>query len=121
MNIEEQAYTIKRKSKLWKGIIIGAIAGAAVSMLDRQTRESAVACAKKGAKAARNVVENPEIITDKIKETSVKVREAIESVTEDVTVIANQVELLKDIPPQVAAVVKETKEAVIDSVKYEED
>lgn len=121
MNKEEQAYTTNSKSKLWKGIIIGAIAGAAISMLDRHTRESAVACAKKGAKAAYNVVENPEIITDKIKATSVKVRETIESVTEDVAVIANQVELLKDIPPQVAAVVKETKEAVIDSVKRDED
>ena len=120
MNIEEQAYTTNKKSKLWKGIIIGAIAGAAISMLDRQTRDSAVVCAKKGAKAAYNVVENPNIITDKIKTTSLKVRQAIESVTEDVTVIANQVELLKDIPPQVAAVVKETKEAVIDSVKHEE-
>ena len=121
MNIEEQAYTTNKKSKLWKGIIIGAIAGAAISMLDRQTRDSAVVCAKKGAKAAYNVVENPNIITDKIKTTSLKVRQAIESVTEDVTVIANQVELLKDIPPQVAAVVKETKEAVIDSVKHEEE
>ena len=121
MNIEEQAYTIKRKSKLWKGIIIGAIAGAAISMLDRQTRESAVSCAKKGVKAAYNVVENPEIITDKIKETSVKVRETIESVTEDVAVIANQVELLKDIPPQVASVVRETKGAVIESVKQGEE
>ena len=121
MNQEEQAYTTTSKNKLWKGILIGALAGAAISMLDRQTREATVACAKKGAKAAYNLVENPEIVTDKIKETSDKVRATIESVTEDVSVIANQVEILKEIPPQLASVVKETKDAVAGSVKQEQN
>jgi len=117
MNSEEQTYTTNRKSKLLQGIILGAIAGAAISMLDRHTRESAITCTKKGVKTVRNVVENPEIITNSVKETTEKIRATIESMTEDVAIITNQVELLRDITPQVAAVVKETKEVMDGTIK----
>lgn len=99
------------KNKLWQGILIGALAGAAVSMLDRHTRESTIACAKKGIQNTREIIENPDIVIGQVKETTNKIRTTIESISEDVAMITSQVEVMKDMTPQIASVVKETKEA----------
>lgn len=114
MNHEETTYTNKKKSRLLQGILLGALAGAAISMLDRNTREKTIECAKKGYRNAREVIENPEHIISQVKETSDKIRTTIETITEDVAFITNQVEVLKEIPPQVKATVKETKEIFLD-------
>lgn len=120
MNSQERSYTIKKKSKLIQGILLGALAGAAISMLDRYTRESAIECGKKGYYGAREVISNPDQIISQVKETSNKIRSTIESISEDVAFITNQVEVLKELPPQVTSVVKDTKEAFVDDVQKEE-
>lgn len=108
------------KNKLLQGILLGALAGAAISMLDRRTRESTIECAKKGYRETREIIQNPDRIIGQVKETSNKIRSTIESITEDVAVISNQVEAIKDITPQLASVVKETKEVFTEERKEEE-
>ena len=99
-----------KKNKLLQGIIIGALAGAAISMLDRSTRESVIACSKKRYHQVKDLVENPEQVIEQVRETSDKIKSTIESITEDVAFITNQVEVLRDIPQQVVTAVRETKE-----------
>ncbi|WP_042351804.1 hypothetical protein [Bacillus massiliigorillae] len=108
------------KNKLLQGILLGALAGAAISMLDRHTRETTIECAKKGYRQTREIIENPDIVIGQVKETSNKIRSTIESITEDVAVITNQVEAIKDITPQLASVVKETKEVFTEESKEDE-
>ncbi|MGM9929032.1 MAG: YtxH domain-containing protein [Bacillus sp. (in: firmicutes)] len=114
MNSQEQSYTTK-KNKLLQGILIGALAGAAISMLDRSTRESVIACSKKRYQQVKEIVENPEIITEQVKETSDKIRTTFETISEEVAFITEQVDVLKDLPKQVATTVKEAKDV------FEED
>ncbi|MEH6944309.1 YtxH domain-containing protein [Bacillus sp. JJ722] len=108
------------KNKLLQGILLGALAGAAISLLDRHTRETTIECAKKGLRETREIIQNPDRVIGQVKETSNKIRSTIESITEDVAVITNQVEAIKDITPQLASVVKETKEAFTEDRREEE-
>ena len=109
MESREQTYTNKKKNKLLQGIVVGALAGAAISMLDRSTRESVIACSKKKYNQMKDYMENPELVMDQIREKSDKLRTTFENITEDVVFIANQVEVLKEIPQQVVATVKDSK------------
>ncbi len=109
MESREQTYTNKKKNKLLQGIVVGALAGAAISMLDRSTRESVIACSKKKYNQMKDYMENPELVMDQIREKADKIRTTFEDITEDVVFIANQVEVLKEIPQQVVATVKDSK------------
>lgn len=116
MNSQEQSYTNK-KNKLLQGILIGALTGAAISMLDRNTRESVIACSKKRYQQVKEIVENPEIITEQVKETSDRIRTTFETITEEVAFIAEQVDVLKQLPNQLATTEKETKEVFEDELE----
>ncbi|MGM9923606.1 MAG: YtxH domain-containing protein [Bacillus sp. (in: firmicutes)] len=104
------SYENKSQNKLWKGLLIGALAGAAISMMDRNTRAATIDCAKRGYQSARSIIQNPDMIMGSVRETSSRLRSTIESISEDVSAITSQVETIKEITPQLASVVKETKE-----------
>lgn len=120
MNTYKSSYTNK-KSKLLQGILLGALAGAAISMLDRNTRESAIEGSKKRFRETKDFIQHPDRCLVQIKDTSNKIRSTIESITEDVAFISGKVEELKEIPPQVATVVKETKVAFTENEELKQD
>ena len=95
----------------WKGIVIGAIAGGAISLLDRPTRKAVSKNIQKTSSQVGYLVKNPSIIGDKVKETANQMRETIEQVSEDVLFIKEKVEELSEVTPQVMDMVKETKDA----------
>ena len=105
-------YPAKKKNRLMQGILIGALAGAAVSLLNRDTRETVLDSSKSCMAKSKSIFSNPEKVIDNLKDKSSQLRTSIESISEDVSFISGKVQELKEIPPQVASVVKETKEAL---------
>ncbi len=104
----------QRSNKLWLGILGGAIAGIAISLLDRNTRNSVMSGSKSMMTNVKSVAKNPDDLVGSLKEMSGKLRTSIEQISEDVAFISSKVDEMKEVPPQVAGVIKETKEVVVD-------
>jgi gas vesicle protein len=100
-----------RKNRLMQGILLGALAGAAMSLMSRDTRSSVVTSTKQCSKDLQAFIKNPNDFFDRMKETSGRIRKTIQQISDDVAFISQKVEEMKDVPPQVASMVKETKEA----------
>lgn len=96
--------------KFWLGMALGALAGGAISLFDRETRESVQDDARKVSSGVKYIVKNPNEFIGEVKETVNKVRSTVEQVTEDVSLIAEKVEEIKEVSPQVANIVHDTKE-----------
>ncbi|MCM3667204.1 YtxH domain-containing protein [Mesobacillus subterraneus] len=98
--------------KFWMGMVLGALAGGAVSLLDKATRQSVKEDFSKVSNGVAYVVKNPENFIEDIKDAANKVRSTVEQVTEDVAFITEKVEEVRDVPPQVTELVKGTKETL---------
>ncbi len=99
-----------RRNQFWKGMLLGAIAGGAISLLDKQTREAMKENIQKTSSKVAYIVRNPHEITDKVKETTEKIRTTFEQVSEDVSYITDKVDELRELTPQVTDLIKETKD-----------
>lgn len=99
------------KSLFWKGVLYGALAGGALSMLDKTTRDTVVASCKKTSSNAGFYLKHPGEAVQQVKEVTSKVKTTIEQVSEDVAFIAGTVEELKEIAPQVTDIVQNTRQA----------
>jgi hypothetical protein len=104
----------QKSNKLWLGILGGAVAGLAISLLDKNTRNSVMTGSKSMMTNAKSMAKNPDDIVGSLKEMSSKLRTSIEQISEDVAFISSKVDEMKEVPPQVAGVIKETKEVVVD-------
>lgn len=98
----------------WKGIILGALAGGAISLLDKPTRNAVASNCKKATKSVAHMIQNPGEVVDKVKTTSEQVRQTIEQVSDDIFFIKEKVEELTEATPHVVNVVKETKDVFFD-------
>lgn len=99
----------------WRGVLIGAIAGGALSLLDKKTRDACFDNCRNTTKNVTYFVKNPSVIADKVKTTSERVRQTVEEVTDDLTFIKEKVEQLAEATPQVMDFVKETKDVFLDN------
>lgn len=102
-------------SKFGRFIILGAIAGGLLSMLDRSTRQHVVKKSNDLAAQISHYSKNPDDLKQKIMETKDKYMSLYEQVTGDATYIKSQVDELKTLTPQVKDIVVNTKEAFVDS------
>jgi gas vesicle protein len=100
-----------------KGIVYGAIAGGALSLLDKQTRQAMKVNVKKAYSQVSYVVRHPGEITENVKETADKIRNTIEQVSEDISYIAGKVDELRELTPQVKERVMETKSTFFDDTE----
>jgi methyl-accepting chemotaxis protein len=97
------------KNLFLKGLFYGALAGGALSLLDKKTRQDMKVNVKKAYNQVSYVVRHPGEITENIKETAEKIRNSIEQVSEDISYITEKVDELRELTPQVKEVLKETK------------
>ncbi|MGJ7919129.1 YtxH domain-containing protein [Neobacillus sp. LXY-4] len=104
----------------WKGVLLGALAGGALSLLDKSTRDAVAANCKSTTKKVTHIIKNPEEVVEKVKATSEQVRQTIEQVSDDLFFIKEKVEELTEATPQVMDFVKETKEVFLDDNTYTE-
>ncbi|MBT2662008.1 YtxH domain-containing protein [Bacillus sp. ISL-45] len=98
--------------KFWMGMVLGAMAGGAVTLLEKSTRLAVKEDFSKVSSGVMYVVKNPNEFIEDLRETANKVRTTVEQVTEDVAFITEKVEEIKDVPPQVTELVKDTKETL---------
>jgi gas vesicle protein len=109
------------KSKFWKGVLFGAIAGGALSMLDRDTRQTVVAGCQKTTGKITYYVKHPQEAVEQVKESTRRIRNTIEEVGEEVSFIAEKIDELKEATPQVSHFVKETKDTFTENPDEEEN
>lgn len=114
------SYQGEKKSKFMQAVLLGAFAGAAISMFDKDTREATITGSKKCLSSMGALAKNPNSLINQVKEASGKMKTTIEKISEDVAFISQRVEDLKDVAPQVASVVKETKEAFVEDEENKE-
>lgn len=98
--------------RFWMGIVLGALAGGAVSLLEKSTRDAVKEDFSKVSSGVAYAVKNPAEFIEDIKDVANKVRSTVEQVTEDVAFITEKVEEIRDVPPQVTELVKGTKETL---------
>ncbi|MBP2241843.1 gas vesicle protein [Cytobacillus eiseniae] len=101
------------KSLFWKGVILGAVAGGALSLLDKSTRQTVASNCKKTTSEISYYVKHPNVVVNQIKEVSSKIKNTVEQVTSEVAFIADRVEELQDGTPDVFGLVEKTKDAFL--------
>ena len=95
--------------RFWLGVVLGALTGGAISLLEKTTRTAVKEDFSKVSRSMSYVVKNPEEFLEDIKDTANKVRSTVEQVTEDVHFLAEKVEEIRDVPNEVSELVKGTK------------
>lgn len=98
------------KNQYWKGMLYGAIAGGALSLFDKDTRQIMKKNVSKVYQQVSYVVRHPGEISDQVKETAEKLRTTFEQVSEDISYITGKVDELRELTPQVKEIVKDTKD-----------
>ncbi|WP_071396141.1 hypothetical protein [Bacillus tuaregi] len=108
-------------SKFWKGVIIGAVAGGVISLFDRSTRNSVMESCRNTTGKVTHYVKHPQEAVDFVKESTARIRTTIEGVGDEVSFIAEKIEELKEITPQVVDIVKDTKEVFDHEAELEKE
>ncbi len=104
----------QKGSKLWMAILGGAAAGFAISLLDKKTRNTVMTGGQKMMTNVKSVAKDPNSLVENVKDMSGKIRTNIDQIGQDVSFISEKVDEMKEMPPQVAGVIKETKEVLVD-------
>ncbi len=99
----------------WKGVLIGAMAGGVLSMLDKQTRNAVISNYQKTSKNVTYLVKNPSVIVDKVKTTSEQMRQTFEQVSEDIFFIKDRVDELTQVAPHDVDSSEEKKNAFFEN------
>ncbi|MBB5325000.1 gas vesicle protein [Anoxybacillus tepidamans] len=87
--------------KLWKNVMIGAALGAAVSLLDRETRE-----------ALKTVWRQREEWVRRLPEQMRQCRQSLETLTEDVIYTAEKIKVIAEKTPEMIEWMKETYDMI---------
>jgi gas vesicle protein len=104
-------------NKFWKGMLLGALAGGALSLFDKDTR----AAMKENCQKASDIIKNPKQTYEQTKEAVIKIKTIVEQVNEDLSYISEKVEELRETTPQVTKILKDTKQAFTKNDSDEED
>lgn len=96
--------------KFWRGIVLGALVGGAISLLDKQTRQSVVGQVKDSKDKFVDTVKNSGAIFEEIKDKTTALTTTVKEMSEDFRYITDKVEDLKELNPQVKELIQNTKE-----------
>ncbi|MFE8697327.1 YtxH domain-containing protein [Cytobacillus sp. FJAT-53684] len=99
------------KSLFWKSVCIGAIAGGAISLFDKNTRQSVLTNCKKTTSGISYYVKHPNEAVSQVREVTNKIKTTVEQVSSEVSFIAEKVGELQEGTPEVVGLVKDTKDA----------
>lgn len=108
----EGEFKMMKKNQFWKGMLLGAIAGGAISLVDKQTRQAMKENVQKASNKVCHFVRNPGEITDMVKGTAIKLKTTAQQVSEDFSYITNKVDELRELTPKVTDILKETKDTI---------
>jgi gas vesicle protein len=82
---------VGKSNKLWKGIMIGAAIGAAISLLDRETRKMLVENGKRAKNKFGHFLKDPVNIAENVNQHVHKCRQSLEQLSEDISFIAGKI------------------------------
>ncbi|WPK13750.1 YtxH domain-containing protein [Lysinibacillus louembei] len=99
------------KSKLVPAIILGALTGAALSMLDKQTRQHTVETSKKVKDTISYYSQNRDELQELIETKMEQAQSLYADVTTNIASIMEHVDDAKTLPSTVKSLVTETKDA----------
>ena len=99
------------RSKLLASIVVGATVGAALSMLDRTTREKTIASTKKMKEAISYYAANREELQVLVEEKVLSAKVLCENVSENVNSIIDKVDEFKELPSTIEGMINDTKSA----------
>lgn len=102
-----------KENKLLTGMLVGALVGAAVSLLDRRTRQDVVACGKNASSKIKGYIKEPTSFTNEVKQKVEDVKDTVQEVSEDISFINEKVKVLKETTPQIVSLLQESKERFI--------
>ncbi|OMC83773.1 hypothetical protein BK128_17660 [Viridibacillus sp. FSL H7-0596] len=108
-------------NKLFVGIAIGAIAGAAISMLDRSTRESTCRKAKSISSDVKYYAKNRDEFVEKVQNKVEKYQTLYDSFSTEKDYLMEKVDEIRTYTPQVKNLLADTKNAFVSSTEKEED
>lgn len=103
------------RNKFGKYILIGALAGAVISLFDRYTRRQILDKSTGLVSDIRFYSTNSDLLRSKMQEKTEKYQSIYEQFTNDATYIKEKVEELKQLTPQVKEMVVDTKDTFTDS------
>lgn len=109
------------KSLFWKGVLFGALAGGALSILDRSTRETAIEKCKQTTGSVKYYINHPDEAIEQVKGVSTRIKIAAEQVGEDVAFITNTVEELKDAAMNTKEAFYQKDSRIEERTEYNED
>lgn len=99
------------QSKLLISVVTGAVVGAALSMLDRTTREKTIASTQKMKEAISYYAANRDELQVLVEEKVLAAKVLCESVSENVNTIAEKVDEFKELPSTIQEMIHDTKSA----------
>lgn len=100
------------KNKFGTYLVIGAVAGAIISLFDRYTREQVVETSKKMVDEVSFYAKNPSELQETVMNQVEKYKTVYEQLSEDASFLKDRVGELKDLSPEVKELVTETKESI---------
>jgi len=100
-------------NKLVRGMLVGALVGAVISLLDKRTRDDVIETGRNVSSKMKEYVEDPAVLTNDVKEKIDNVKDTIQEVSEDISFINGKVKELRETTPQVISLIQETKERFI--------
>lgn len=98
-------------NKLVAGIALGAVAGAVISLLDRQTRQETTQKLKSASATIQHYAANRDELKDNLLAKVEAVQTVYNRIAEDKDYYLEKIEEVKALTPQVKAFVSDTKEA----------
>lgn len=98
------------KNKLAQGIVLGAIIGGALSLLDRETRRQTIDATKRSSEAISYYANNPKELTDRVKVKVDQLKETAEQLQGDFAFLTDKVNEVKELTPKMKGILNETKE-----------
>ena len=103
------------RNKFGQYILLGALAGAVVSLCDRSTRKQVITKSRGLVSNIRFYTSHPDVLKSKVQEKTEKYQSIYEQFSSDATYLKGKVDELKQLSPQVKEMVIDTKDAFSDS------
>ncbi|EPD50193.1 YtxH domain-containing protein [Paenisporosarcina sp. FSL H8-0542] len=100
-----------KESKLFKGMVVGALAGAGISLFDRATREEVKYKLKTVSSDVKYYSKNRDDLIMKLQEKAEVLQTVYTQISQDAKYLSGKVEEMKILTPQVKTLVTDTKEA----------
>ncbi|WP_078382134.1 YtxH domain-containing protein [Sutcliffiella halmapala] len=103
---------MEKRNKMFEGMLIGALVGAAISLLDKETRTNFIHNGKQVGGKIKYVVQHPQEITDAVRQQIQNVKTTVDDVSRDMDYLRVKINELRETTPQVLEIVQDTKEVI---------